>query len=290
MEPFAMLYLANRIKEYRASKPDRHFLAKSCNHLTYPSHMGFFQAFGLRLGNRAGEACGGNNYLPITVINIAELRKKNLKSLRSLGCDIQDMSSKLAATLTQSTEGDSYLAVRYSFRELIRNVFEHSGAGELDYCAQHWPAKGISEISILDTGIGVREGLKNNPYLSIGTDREALEHCVMPGISGAMFKGVELNPYDRWQNSGYGLYVASRLGQQAGQFFICSGQTGMLLQGDTIRRYDFPMNGTALRLRIDVNKLCDVSASIDRIVNEGEEAAQRIGVSFKSASKASRFV
>ena len=85
------------------------------------------------------------------------------------------------------------------------------------------------EVAILDVGLGVRHGLRNNPDLNITSDRDALHLALLPGISGKMYRGVKRRSNDAWQNSGFGLYMTSRICRAGGSFFIASSGAGMLL-------------------------------------------------------------
>ena len=53
--------------------------------------------------------------------------------------------------------------VIYCFTEMMRNVFEHSGADRVYVCAQYWPFHQLVEIAISDMGCGIKAAM-NKQY------------------------------------------------------------------------------------------------------------------------------
>ncbi|EPU1007292.1 hypothetical protein ACVUMT_003479, partial [Vibrio cholerae] len=85
VEPFTMAYVANELKRFRETKPQSKFTALNHKEKSYAAHMGFFRAFGLKFGNEPGEAVGSNTYLPLTILNVAELQKEAAESYDHVG-------------------------------------------------------------------------------------------------------------------------------------------------------------------------------------------------------------
>ena len=139
---------------------------------------------------------------------------------------------------------------------------------------------------MLDRGIGIQAGLSTNPYLTIASDQEALNLALMPGISGKTYKGAKQNLHDVWANSGYGLYMTSRLCREGGSFFIASGNIGLYLSENKKRYLKTPFEGTALRLTLNTNRLSSLSSMLSRY---REEACKldNTGNNIMSASLAS---
>ncbi|WP_316204183.1 hypothetical protein [Bradyrhizobium sp. SZCCHNS3051] len=157
--------------------------AKICG---YQSHMGCFPAIGIEHGNRPGDAAGGENYLPMTSMNVAALRRKAYLQGVQLGDVIQRDAERLART----DKGDIFDALSYSLHEIIQNVAEHSETPDVRCCLQHWPTKPRVHLALLDCGIGIRRSLERNPHMRIETDLAALRLALRPGISGKMYEGV----------------------------------------------------------------------------------------------------
>jgi len=292
LEPFPMLYFANQLKRFARQRRGSRLLVGNYRHLSYAGHMGFFRAFGLDFGKRPGQAKGNDRYLPITILAVADLEQEAASSYREIGLVVETRSHGLARLLTQQDGGDLVDTLAYSFREMIRNVVAHARSENVEYCAQYWPTKQRVEIAILDTGVGLRASLSENPFLEPDDDREALNLCLLPGVSGKMYEGKNSDPYDEWQNSGYGLYVTSRLCGNEGAFFICSGDTGLLL-GHSRRQYlksDF--KGTALSLVLRTDRIGALTQSCKRILQEGDRIAKRLSgeQGYLTASVASRML
>ena len=174
---------------------------------------------------------------------------------------------------------------------MIRNVIEHSQSDFVAFCAQYMPSKHQAEIAILDTGIGIRSSLINNPHLVINDDHDALNLALMPGISGKMFKGKKRNPYDAWQNSGYGLYAVSRLCGFGGKFLICSGDTALSLKPTGKEYHPLAFPGTALRMNLSSKDIKHLQAVLAKIMKDGDAIAKEIlGDENIQASAASRML
>ncbi|MEZ9472163.1 hypothetical protein AB4211_17675 [Vibrio lentus] len=98
---------------------------------------------------------------------------------------------------------------------------------------------------------------------------------LLPGISGKMYKGVKKRKYDEWQNSGFGLYMTSRICRNGGDFFIVSNNSSILLTPDTKTQHESNYHGTALRMRIDTSRIGDYSEMLARYRDQGYAAAKR---------------
>lgn len=253
--------------------------------------MGYFQNCGFDIGKYPGEAKGSDTYLPITIVSIDEIRQEAILAGREIGDVVEARSRKLACILTQQENGPLADMLTYAFREMIRNVVEHSQSTFMAYCAQNQPSKKTAEIGILDSGIGIRTSLAQNPYLKIQNDWEALNLALMPGISGKVYKGIRQNPNDAWQNSGFGLFVVSRLCGHEGKFLICSGDTALNLRPDGKRHLNAHFQGTAIRLNLSSKNLEDLPLKLAVIVKEGDEQARAFkGSNGIEASAASRML
>lgn len=179
-----MAYVANEMKRFRQSKAAVRFTALNYKDHTYAAHMGFFQAFGLTHGNTPGQASGSSTYIPLTLLNVAAIQQEAAQRSVNPGDIIEEKASQIAQLLIRQPEGNLVDTLTFSIREIMRNVVEHSGSEFIEYCGQYWPSQNMVEVAILDVGHGVRFGLRNNPYLNIASDRDALHLALLPGISG----------------------------------------------------------------------------------------------------------
>ena len=272
VRPFGMLRTACAIRDFITEysgrtifdmrhRPEDFYNGQA---IGYAAHMGFFQACGLDHGN----APGGEqrpNYVPITYRDRSEL----MCGARMNKPLVITISDNLAFSLLRRTHGALYKAVAYSFREIIRNVAEHSESESFGYCAQYWPSKEMVEIALVDTGIGLKRSLENNPHLTVASDRDAIKFALDPGVSGKVYEGIPIDEDDDLQNSGFGLYLNYRLCYDAGSFYICSGSTGATqserrnaepgLRDGLRRNYSTvaPTQQTATKSRSATGKICE---------------------------------
>jgi hypothetical protein len=287
IEPFALLFLSSELQRFKSKRGyAKQFAASNFEHCSYAGHMGFFKAFGLDYGKHAGEAKGSGTYIPITIFDVEEIKQSAADNYEAAGQFIEGQAEIMAETLTRSDSGDLFDTLTYSIREIIRNVIEHSESEQFGFCAQYWPSYGSVELSILDRGIGIRAGLSSNPHLNIQDDHEALNLSLMPGISGKAFKGMRRNANDVWANSGYGLYMTSRLCREGGSYFIASGETGLYLSENKKRYLETPFEGTAIKLTLNTSRLKTLSEMLGRFRKEAL-ASDASGNGKMSASKAS---
>jgi len=141
----------------------------------------------------------------------------------------------------------------------------------------------------VDDGIGIHAALTRNPAHEGLTEDQALELALMPGISGNPLAGKGRNV---WNNSGYGLYMTSRICRNGGNFLICSGGHGIDLTDETGKqkfRTDF--HGTAIRLFINTKNMTSLSERLSEFTEQGRKAARLLdGANESRASKASQML
>lgn len=288
--PFGMLFLSFAINKFIAEHPEAKCKPVNYEERWYASHMGYFQTCGFEIGKLPGQAQGSDTYIPITVMKVSDLQKQAVKENREVGDVIEDHSRRLSNVLLQQSDSPSVDILTYSFRELLRNVVEHSKSETLAFCAQFRQKAKQAEIAILDTGVGIRNALSNNPHLTIEGDHQALNLAIMPGISGKMFKGVKKNPYDGWQNSGYGLYAVSRLCGHGGKFTLCSGDTALALKPESRDYHPASHQGTALRIILSASEFKNAKSTLAKIMKEGDKQAKEFGIQGAKASAASKML
>lgn len=286
IEPFPLLFLSANLRKFRRSKQKARFTATNYQTNSYAAHMGFFEAFNLHFGNRPGEAQGSDAYLPITSKSIEELNKKAWRMNLHVGEVLEGDTEKLAQLLSQEKKSHLVETLAYTLREIMRNAVEHSESAEFEYCGQYWPTQDKVEVAILDCGIGVQKSLSANPDLKISSEDHALRLALLPGVSGKTNRGSD--EYDHWANSGYGLYLTSKLCAVGGSFFICSGKRGLLRTGDGKEKYyDCSFQGTALRMVLHTSSISDLKGCLRQLRKEGEEVARLMSGAHPKASGAS---
>ncbi|MEK4086297.1 ATP-binding protein [Psychrobacillus sp. FSL K6-1415] len=294
VEPFGMLLVGSKIREIFHQNPDVSFSDKNYEHNDYAAHMGFFQSIYQDFGNKPGEANGSTTYVPITRLEVKELRLESYEKEEVVQETIERKAIGLSKVISRGNEKLQSI-LSYSIRELMRNIVEHSESESIWFAGQYWPTKDKVEISILDEGVGIKQALSVNPNLKIKNDIDAILLSIEPGISGKAFKykgKMRLQKDTIWQNSGYGLYVTSRICQLGGDFLICSGSKAIIIKDKRHQIKETHFNGTAIRMRLKVSNINAINEDIIKeIVSEGEKSAKENSErSIISASKVSRIL
>lgn len=286
--PFSMLLLPVVLKRFRDSRPLIPCRARYHEHHTYAAYFGFFQSFGLRHGKEPGEARGGESYVPITRLGVANIKEEAATAWVETGEIIEARARELSGVLTQTDNGPLFDTLSYALREIIRNIVEHSEAQDVLLCAQHWPTRHEVEVGIADAGIGIQQGLARNPMFRGLANRDALQTALMPGVSGNPRAGVG---QDVWQNSGYGLYMTNRICRNGGRFMIRSGDSAISLSQTEKTDLSCNFPGTAVRLLLNTARLPALREQLQRFRDEGHQAAQTIrGANRSFSSTASQML
>lgn len=176
------------------------------------------------------------------------------------------------------TERDALLIISYSIREILRNVFEHSGSDECFVCAQRW-TDGRAEIAILDNGMGIFNTLSQVYKVD---EKDAIPLAIKPGITRTSNFSEDENIH---QNSGYGLYAISEIGRSFGEFYLGSGSK-IYSSNKNPNISDSFFRGTFVGLNIR-NMPTNFKELLQDIIKSGEEEAQKEGRASK-ASNASK--
>lgn len=273
--PFAMLLLASKIAYIRKKCPDLTVIFSGWEKHQYLAHMGFFSLCGYHHGKDLGEAWGSSRYLPITSLESSSLIEKDFDKYEEMQDLLQRHVDRISEVISRDTTRQSSLfdVLSYSIREVFRNVFEHSEKQTLYYCAQYWPNSGKVEFAVADFGVGVRRGLGLNPNFRFSTDKEALEYSLLPSVSG---RTHQPRYSSNWFNSGYGLYMTSRLARNGGNFVIASGDTAICLTPKTKTNFRTSFRGTILRVNLNVDAIGDVQARLSEFKDEGKRIAATI--------------
>ncbi|NJD67759.1 MAG: hypothetical protein FIA90_03635 [candidate division NC10 bacterium] len=291
MPPFPLLMASSEINRFRRDCPEAKLACARFEHLTYAAHMGFFWSFGLPFGKRPGEALGGENYQPLTVIMNEEIQRAAASKETAVGEIMEGHATALAKVLCRAEGGELFEALSYALREMMRNVVEHSLSDRVAFCAQHWPQKGMVEVGINDWGIGIADSLRRNPELEVTTDADALSLALMPGISGRGAIVKRQKRRDEWTNSGYGLYMTSRLARSGGTFLIGSGGAAVLLDGTGVNPVHWEYPGTAIRLQLRTGNIGILKDRLEGFRRDAAELQEKLGAaSIRSPSVASQML
>ncbi len=272
-EPFGMLLVGAKVRQFYNRNKDAEHVDINFQGKSYAAHMGFFQSVYQDFGNKPGQASGSNTYVPITKIDLKVLRKHSVTSSEAIQQTIENEAVKLASILSRGNKKLNS-TLTYSLRELMRNVEEHSNSDNIWVAGQYWPSKDTVEIAILDEGIGIKRSLASNSNIVVKGDKDALLLAIEPGITRTFTKRKRRNDYDFWANSGYGLYITSSICKNGGSFVICSGSKALVINDKLNKTYDTMFEGTAIRMRIKVSRICELSIMLKDLIAEGEKKAK----------------
>ncbi|GAB1342118.1 hypothetical protein MASR1M101_12450 [Gemmatimonas sp.] len=171
--------------------------------------------------------------------------------------------------------------LEYCFREIVRNVFEHSEADDCTLMAQRYGQHQV-EIAIADAGVGVHATLGTS--LGVADPAHSVRAALEPGITRVTGQ-QEGTP---WDNTGFGLYVVSQLGIAAGSFTITSSGVCIAKSEYTDHLRVTSMHGTAIRLLVDVENAEYFANQLEQIVSRGEQLASSDVRSRRPASLSTR--
>lgn len=293
IEPFSMTYVAKHIRDFNRNNKSTAVNCTGHQNKEYAANMAFFRAFGLKHGREPNSKDGNENFVPFTILRIKTIVDEASKDWKEAQDVVEKRSEHLAKVLSREEGGNLVDALTFSIREIMRNVLEHSQSRSIEYCAQFWPTYNKVEIAIIDNGIGLKKSLLANPFIEIQCDSDAIQLALMPAISSKNFKGVRVDRDNPWHNSGFGLYMISRICRLGGSFLICSGDHGIALDENGKRHIDLGhrISGTAVRMVLNTSKLTDLSQMLARFRNDGYEIARKIkGVGIYTASAASQML
>lgn len=293
VEPFTMVYLAKIIRDIKSKSPNRKIFCEGFQEKNYAANMGFFRAFGLKHGREPSVNDGNESFVPFSILRSKTVADEAIRSWSPKQDVIENKSAQLAKILSRENESNLVDALTFSIREIMRNVIEHSHSKVIEYCAQYWPSYDKVEISISDNGIGLRKSLENNPYIQVDNDSDALQQALMPAISSKNYKGARIDRNDPWHNSGFGLYMISRICRTGGSFLICSGDHGILLNSEEKKHIylNHEYQGTIVRMVLNTKKIKKLPEMLREYRDEGYEIAKSIkGVGYYQASAASQML
>ncbi|MEB6605943.1 hypothetical protein MXM08_05105 [Aeromonas sanarellii] len=293
IEPFSMTYVAKHIRDFSRKYKDTIVRCTGHQNKEYAANMAFFRAFGLKYGREPNCKDGNESFVPFTILRIQTIVDEASKEWKEAQDIIEKRSEHLAKILSREEGGNLVDALTFSIREIMRNVLEHSQSRSIEYCAQYWPTYHKVEIAIIDNGIGLKQSLLANPFIQVESDSDAIQQALMPAISSKNFKGARVDRDNPWHNSGFGLYMNSRICRLGGNFLICSGDHGIALNEQRKQHIDLGhrVNGTAVRMVLNTSKLTDLSQMLARFRDEGYEIAKEIkGVGMYTASAASQML
>ena len=148
-------------------------------------------------------------------------------------------------------------AIQTMLRELIGNCFAHSAVTDGVFgviCAQVWAGGRKAQITLADSGIGIRSSLEQNKLLFDRLNTEnSCELATEYGVTSKPGKG----------HSGYGLAVARKLLEQNnGVLYVRSGREAFYLSSKVVQKFPTTSqwDGTFLVIEWDLDEQMDIGA------------------------------
>lgn len=284
--PFGTLLIAHGIKHLAALRRRAGLITQVIGHkvdmgaVSYLKFFGFFRYVGVAEGQDVNEAPGGSRYLPITIVNRAGLAPQPPGAVFQDAIE-RDCDRLAKVIFSRPAEESASVMLSYCFRELVRNSLEHARVSSCSLMAQRWD-NGNAEVVIADHGVGVFASLREAH--AVAAPEDALALALKPGISSGAHRATG----SKWDNTGFGLYVASELGRQFGSFTLVSSERALDTRsmGEPMRVV--PVPGTIVKLRIATQDAEYWPNILTNIVARGEEEAALIPGAIKTASGASK--
>lgn len=266
--PIAMMYLAEEFRRLRRRFPRVAYriLTRDNQFRGYADHIGFFRFLGFPRGNRPGQVAGGMRYVPIELINLNRIRDDASNGV--IGPLVKSRAIKMAKVLSQSESGVLFDLFEYTLREVLRNSAEHSRGSVGVVMGQYWPREDLAQIVIADNGVGIAENLYESEMVECNTNLQALKFSILPGVTGVSLDARQLQD-DHWGNSGFGLYLTSRVCSEEGFFTIISGPDAIQLAHGSIEEHKWSYGGTLVAMQFKVSSAARMISKLDDLIFEG---------------------
>lgn len=272
----AVALFARELRQVVKARKEKGLMTYSRGHdsnksipLSYLSFIGFFDfiglsGIGLAVRHEAEVTCR-NPYLAITSYNYQRFRiAAQYDSFRNESAYIADEASKVARLL-HSDEDEKVSLLSYAIREILRNAYEHSNAVDFFVMGQAW-RDGSAELVIMDEGMGIWDSLKKK-YPRLKSEKEAILEAMKPGVSGSDFAN------NRYDNSGFGLYVLTEFAIKHGHICVTSGDCLVKKAGDGVECSHVWNDGTLVGIHLD-SIPANVHDELAEIIKQGEIVSQ----------------
>ena len=230
--------------------------------------------------------------IPITPIFFDNLQKREFE--QGIYLEMGNVIEKEASRLSQSLDhknAELHKLLTFLIREMLRNTPEHAKVRKAWICARNIESSDYTEIAVADEGIGVFKSITSNHNHReyIKDNATALQWVLKAGISKAFSPSQKQRSENEWANSGFGLYMVSRICLSLnGSFTIISNKNYLEMTNNQIKQGETSFCGTALKIRLRSKYIVDAQSIISRTAKNGEAEAKTIRNSFKSSSVTSR--
>lgn len=177
----------------------------------YLQRMDFFNSIGLEMREQFKRHEPKGRFVPVREVGMSG--------------EVQIAAADIVDTL-RVDDREAANILRHCIGEIIDNVFVHANSlTNATICAQHFPNARLTQVGIVDTGVGFHESFASSPlYGDMAlTDRDAIALGLAPYVtSKPQTPGIYDSGYGRL---GVGLFIVSTvLDRVGGRIQIASGE------------------------------------------------------------------
>lgn len=237
LKPYHLASLANKLRMLEAEN-----LELPAKITSYARTMKLWDVLDLEAPESTGVHPSGS-YHPLELLNNSNMIDVTAANL-------------LTFFKTACTDNVTLNAVDTMLKELIDNCYSHSAVNDGKYgliCAQVWRGGNKAQITISDTGVGIRNSLsENEEYRETLRTSNSCEFATNYGVTSKPGQG----------HAGYGLAVARGLIQQnQGTLFVRSGNECFQLHEGVCYSFhtENHLDGTLIVIEWNLNVQMDIS-------------------------------
>jgi hypothetical protein len=219
---------------------------------SYLQRMDFFKSIHIDIAEKFMRHPSEARFVVFTEINSASSQSTEDLSERMATCITGESDDDEVVFTDQPPVAGYFEGIAYSVSELIKNVQQHScGVGHI--VAQHYRSTGLTQIAIVDNGIGIKESFfrSSSPVSAqIDSDLDAIKLALEAEVSSKTHSvgvgGIE--------NAGVGLTFLTEIARNAkGHFQVVSGNGFVSMDRELDLANVF--NGTFVCITFDRNSL-----------------------------------
>jgi len=207
-----------------------------CENFRYLQRIDFFDQIGLKLPEDFKRLDAGTALVPLREVVPGQVTIK-----------ADPLASELASCVADAPDGDVFQLSQYSLGEIIANLKQHACQRGF-VCGQYIPKRDLVCIGIADSGIGIREGFRQNSaprYREEMTDGQVLDLAM--SLRGSS-KAHLTTPYGESPNRGVGLTITRfMVAESYGHFFLASGTSWWFRNGLAPEKSGVLENGASIQ-------------------------------------------
>lgn len=230
--------------------------------ISYLNFIGFFDFIGVENCSCKvrSSAEAHDSYIAITRYDYRRFKSnEEVDHYRTAYDYINDEAGTISKLLTNDSTKNRIL--QYAICEIMRNAYEHSQSVDFYAFGQYW-SNGNVELVLMDDGVGLKKTLLTK-YPLINSEEMAIKEAIKPGVSGSNFNN------NKYNNSGFGLYVLTEFAKKHGQMYIASKDCLLQLSLNNELANNVCSAGTLVGIHLS-RIPDDYRREIEKIISEGD--------------------